>query len=166
MIVLFVAVWAVKPGIVAHDFLASATLLGVSLLPIGFALHKPWLSIGALAWAVLLALLAWQRSHVGASDDGVGSLTIIPLVLAALAAATGQWLNLGLLHVGRLNAAVRGLARASIVISFLLLVAYLGGGVGVGVALALLFVALADLALTALSLVIGAIAVLRRVPKS
>lgn len=160
------ALWAVRPGIVEHDFLASAGLLGLSLLPIGFALRQPWLRMGSLAWGVLLGLLAWQRSHVGASGDGVGSLTILPLVFAALAAASGQWLNLGLLQVGRLNGAVRGMARASIVICLLLLLAYLGGGAGVGVALALLFVALADLALTALLLVIGAIAIVRRVPKA
>jgi hypothetical protein len=122
--------------------------------------------MGSLAWAVLLGLVAWQRSHVGATDDGVGSVMILPLIFAAFAAATGQWLNLGLLQVGRLNGAVRGLAQVSIVICLLLLLTYLGGGAGVGVALALLFVALADLALTALSLVIGAIAVLRHVPQA
>ncbi len=155
-----------KPGPIEHDFLASAALLGLSLLPIGFSLRLPRLRFGAVAWGVLLALLAWQRSRGDAAVDGAGSLAIVSLVLAALAAACGQWLNLGLLRVGRLNGAVRGLARASILICLLLLLTYLGGGIGVGGVLALLFGSLADLALTALSLVIGAIAIARNDPAS
>ncbi|MCT0224882.1 hypothetical protein [Synechococcus sp. CS-1328] len=161
MLVLLAALWAVKPGIVQHDFLTSAALLGLSLLPIGYSLRLSWLRFGAVAWAALLGLLAWQRSHLGAAGDGVGSLAILPLVLAAFAAAGGQWLNLGLLRVGRLNGALRWLARASILFCLLLLLTYLGGGIGVVIALALLVGSLADLALTTLSLVIGAIAITR-----
>ncbi len=153
-----------RPGPTEHDFLASAALLGLSLLPIGFSLRLRWLSFGPLAWGSLLALLVWQRSHLGGAGDGMGSLATVLFLLAAAAAAGGQWFNLGRLCFGRLNEAVCWMARASIVLCFLLLLTYLGGGIGVGVALALLFTALADLALTALSLIIGAIAAARQAP--
>ena len=77
-------------------------------------------------------------------------------MLASLAAATGQWLNLALLPLGRLGQVVRTLAQLAIALCLLLLLAYLGGGAGLGVALALLGVALADLALTGLTLILAA----------
>ncbi len=157
VLLLLLALWAVLPGSQGHDLLRAAALLGLSLLPIGWGLRLPWLSFVALAWGAVGLLLAWQRQRLGIGPDGVGSPTVLPLLLAALAAATGQGLNLGLLPLRRLGQGLRGLARLAIAASVLLLLTYFGGGAGLGVALALLGAALAGLALTALTLILGAV---------
>jgi len=149
-------IWVIVPGPQGHDYLRASALLALSLLPIGWGWRLPWLGLGALAWGVAGLLLAWQRHRLGFGPDGVGSITILPLVLASLAAATGQWLNMGLLPLKRLGQVVRGVTQLAILISLLLLLTYLGGGAGVGVALGLLGVSLANLALTALTLILGA----------
>lgn len=155
-VLLLLATWTILPGPQSHDDLRASAVLGLSLLPIGWGLRLPWLSLGALAWGLLGFLLAWQRQRLGLGPDGVGSITILPVVLASFAAAAGQWLNLGLLPLRPFGQGVRGLARLAIACCLLLLLAYLGGGVGLVVVLALLATALADLALTVLTLILGA----------
>lgn len=149
--------WVLVPGSQGHDYLRASAVLGLSLLPIGWGWRLPWVSFSALAWGAAGLLLSWQRQRLGLGPDGVGSITILPLVLASLAAATGQWINLGLLPLQWFGQGVRAVARLAIAGSLLLLLAYLGGGVGVVVALALLGMVMADLAFTALTLLLGAI---------
>lgn len=153
---LLLAIWVILPGPQSQDFLRASALLALSLLPIGWGLRLPWLALAALTWGVVGLLLAWQRHQLGAGVDGVGSPTILPLLLASLAAATGQWLNLAQPPQGQQGQVVRTLAQLAIALCLLLLLAYLGGGAGLGVALALLGVALADLALTGLTLILAA----------
>ncbi|MEB3184026.1 MAG: hypothetical protein VKN15_06515 [Cyanobacteriota bacterium] len=156
VVLLLLALGGIVVGPGGHDFLRGSALLALSLLPIGWGWRLPGLQLGAVGLGLLGLLLSWQRQRLGIGPDGVGSITILPLVLTSLAAAAGQWFNLGLLPLQRIGQAVRTLAQLAIVLCLLLLLTYLGGGAGVGVALGLLGVALADLALTALALILGA----------
>ncbi len=154
-LLLLVAIWTILPGPQSHDYLRASAVLALSLLPIGWGLRLPWLSLGALGWGLLGFLLAGQRQRLGLGPDGVGSITILPVVLTSFAAAAGQWLNLNLLPLRRFAQTVRGLTQLTIACCLLLLLAYLGGGVGLGVVLALLGTALADLSLTVLTLILA-----------
>lgn len=140
--ILLIALWAIKPGTQEHNLLGSAAWLGFSLLPIGFSLRLPWLRFAAIVWGILFLVQ---------SGKGVG---LPALLFIAVAAAIGQWLNLGLLAVGRVTGVMRWLARALIVLSVLLLFIYFSRSGSVVVAMALIIVPMADLALTALTLII------------
>ncbi|MFM7676197.1 MAG: hypothetical protein ACKO5F_11595 [Synechococcus sp.] len=156
VVLLLLALGGIVVGPGGHDFLRGSALLALSLLPIGWGWRLPGLQLGALVLGLVGLLLSWQRQRLGVGPDGVGSLTILPLVLASLAAAAGQWVNQGLLPLQQIGQGARMVARLAIGFCLLLLFTYLGGGAGVGVALGLLGVALADLALTALTLILGA----------
>lgn len=154
---LLLAIWAILPRMGSLNYGLAATFLGLSLAPIGWGRRLPWLGFGALAWGAMGLLLTWPRPAQGAGGDGGGAVAVLALVLASAAAVAGQWLNLNQMPLARLGQLVRGLTQLTMAASLFLLLLLLGGGAGVGVALALLTVAVADLALTALTLLLGAL---------
>lgn len=160
---LLLAFWAVRPGPTQQNYLLSASLFGLSLLPAGFSFRLGWLRGVALAWWVVFLILAVQHGRLGGSGDAVGALGRLAFALAALAAATGQWLHLDQLQLGRAGAVVRGTTKVLIGLCVLLLLAFLQGGTGLGVALALFFGSLADLAFTALTYLLAALGAVRQV---
>jgi len=153
---LLLAFWAVR-----HDLLLSASLFGLSLLPIGLSFRLGWLRGAALAWGVVVLILSWQQGGGDGIGDAVGAPGRLAFLLAAIAAAAGQWLHLDQLQLGRAGAVVRGLTKGLIGVCVLLLLAFLQGGMGLEVALALFFGTLADLAFTAFTYLLAALDALR-----
>jgi hypothetical protein len=162
VLLLLLAFWAVRPGPTRNDYLLSASLFGLSLLPIGFTFRLGWLRAVALAWWVMFLILSWQHGSRGGIGDEVGVLGRLAFLLAAFAAAAGQCLHLDQVQLGRVGAVARGISKVLIGLCVLLLLAFLQGGAGLEVALALLFGTLADLAFTALTYLLAALVAVRQ----
>jgi hypothetical protein len=162
VLLLLLAFWALRPGPTRHGYLLSASLFGLSLLPIGFTFRLAWLRGVAVAWGVLFLILSLQHGSQGGIGDEVGALGGYAFLLAALAAAAGQWLHLDQLQPGRVAAVARGITRVLIGLCVLLLLAFLQGGAGLGVALALFFGTMADLAFAALTYLLAALVAVRQ----
>lgn len=157
-VLLPVLAFCTAPGPKGPDYLLPASLFGLSLLPIGFTFRLGRLRGVAVAWWVLFLILSWQHGRGGGIGGAVGVLGRLAFLLAALAAAAGQWLHLNQLRLGRVGAVARGISKVLIGLCVLLLLAYLQGGSGMGIVFALFYGTLADLAFTVLTYLLAALA--------